>query len=35
MRKLLADEYFETLLRNGDIPDMPKPLADRIFGETQ
>jgi ParB family chromosome partitioning protein len=35
MRKLLADEYFGTLLRNEDIPDMPKPLADRIFGGTQ
>jgi len=35
MRKLLADDYFGTLLRNEDIPDMPKPLADKIFGETQ
>lgn len=35
MRKLLADDYFRTLLRNAEIPDMPKPLADRIFGETQ
>ncbi|MGF6329352.1 ParB family chromosome partitioning protein [Pseudomonas sp. BS3782 TE3695] len=34
MRKLLADEYFITLLRTEEIPDMPKPLADRIFGET-
>ncbi|VVP85271.1 Nucleoid occlusion protein [Pseudomonas fluorescens] len=33
MRKLMADEYFSTLLRNEDIPDLPKPLADRIFGE--
>lgn len=33
MRKLLADEYFITLLRTEEIPDMPKPLADRIFGE--
>jgi ParB family chromosome partitioning protein len=33
MRKLLADEYFVTLLRTEEIPDMPKPLADRIFGE--
>ncbi|KKX62379.1 ParB/RepB/Spo0J family partition protein [Pseudomonas putida] len=35
MRKLLADDYFRTLLRNAEMPDMPKPLADRIFGETQ
>jgi ParB family chromosome partitioning protein len=35
MRKLLADDYFRTLLRNEEIPDMPKPIADRIFGETQ
>ncbi|MFS2160171.1 ParB/RepB/Spo0J family partition protein [Pseudomonas sp. Pseusp122] len=34
MRKLLADDYFGTLLRGEGIPDMPKPLADRIFGET-
>ncbi|VVN23758.1 hypothetical protein PS639_04427 [Pseudomonas fluorescens] len=34
MRKLLTDDYFRTLLRNEEIPDMPKPLADRIFGET-
>jgi ParB family chromosome partitioning protein len=34
MRKLLADEYFVTLLRTEEISDMPKPLADRIFGET-
>lgn len=34
IRKLLADDYFRTLLRNEEIPDMPKPLADRIFGET-
>jgi ParB family chromosome partitioning protein len=33
MRKLLADEYFITLLHTEEIPDMPKPLADRIFGE--
>lgn len=33
MRKLLADDYFSTMLRNEEIPDMPKPLADRIFGE--
>lgn len=33
MRKLLADEYFVTLLRTEEIADMPKPLADRIFGE--
>ncbi|WP_335944421.1 ParB/RepB/Spo0J family partition protein [Pseudomonas sp. G166] len=35
MRKLLTDDYFSTLLRNEEIPDMPKPLADRIFGESQ
>jgi ParB family chromosome partitioning protein len=35
MRKLLEDDYFRTLLRNAEMPDMPKPLADRIFGETQ
>lgn len=35
MRKLLADEYFSTLLRNEEIPDMPKPLADRITGDVQ
>ena len=35
IRKLLTDDYFRTLLRNEDIPDMPKPLADRILGETQ
>jgi ParB family chromosome partitioning protein len=35
MRKLLADDYFRTLLRNEEMPDMPKPLADRIVGETQ
>lgn len=35
MRKLLADDYFSTMLRNEEIPDMPKPLADRIFGEVQ
>jgi ParB family chromosome partitioning protein len=35
MRKLLADDYFRTLLRNEEMPDMPKPLADRIIGETQ
>jgi len=34
MRKLLTDDYFRTLLRNEEIPDMPKPLADRILGET-
>jgi ParB family chromosome partitioning protein len=35
MRKLMADDYFSTLLRNEEIPDLPKPLADRIFGEKQ
>lgn len=35
MRKLLSDDYFRTLLRNEDIPDMPRALADRILGETQ
>lgn len=33
MRKLLADEYFCTLLRTEAIQDMPKALADRIQGE--
>lgn len=33
MRKLLADDYFVTLLRTEEVSDMPKPLADRIFGE--
>lgn len=33
MRKLLADDYFGTLLRTEKIQDMPKPLADRVFGE--
>lgn len=33
LRRLLADEYFGTLLRTEDIQDMPKPLADRISGE--
>ncbi|WP_426234905.1 ParB/RepB/Spo0J family partition protein [Pseudomonas sp. TWP3-2] len=35
MRRLLSDEYFVTLLRTEEISDMPKPLADRVFGETQ
>lgn len=34
MRRLLADEYFCTLLRNESIQDMPKSLADRIQGES-
>ncbi|MDE3739386.1 plasmid partitioning protein RepB C-terminal domain-containing protein [Pseudomonas resinovorans] len=33
LRKLLADDYFCTLLRTEEIQDMPKPLADRIQGE--
>tara|TARA_Y100000815_G_scaffold26976_1_gene22639 strand:- start:3195 stop:4109 length:915 start_codon:yes stop_codon:yes gene_type:complete len=33
VRKLLADDYFAALLRNQDIQDMPRPLADRINGE--
>ncbi|MDT4882951.1 hypothetical protein FQZ97_1189500 [compost metagenome] len=33
MRKLLADDYFCTLLRTEEFLDMPKPLADRIHGE--
>ena len=33
MRRLLADDYFCTLLRSEKIPDMPKSLADRIQGE--
>ncbi|MCQ4317855.1 ParB N-terminal domain-containing protein [Pseudomonas zhaodongensis] len=33
VRKLLADDYFTALLRNQDIQDMPRPLADRIHGE--
>lgn len=33
VRKLLADDYFAALLRNQDIQDMPRPLADRIHGE--
>lgn len=33
MRRLLADEYFCTLLRMENFPDMPKSLADRIQGE--
>lgn len=32
-RKLLADDYFCTLLRSEDIGDMPQVLADRIYGE--
>ncbi|VVO09753.1 Nucleoid occlusion protein [Pseudomonas fluorescens] len=35
LRKLLADDYFRTLLRNEEMPDMPKPLADRIIGDMQ
>ncbi|WP_181299058.1 ParB/RepB/Spo0J family partition protein [Pseudomonas sp. Q2-TVG4-2] len=30
MRKLFADDYFAALLRNQDIQDMPRPLADRM-----
>lgn len=33
MRRLLADDYFCTLLRSENISDMPKSLADRIQGE--
>lgn len=33
MRKLLNDDYFSAMLRNEEIPDMPKPLADRISGQ--
>ncbi|SEH93986.1 ParB N-terminal domain-containing protein [Pseudomonas fuscovaginae UPB0736] len=33
LRRLLADEYFCTLLRSEKIQDMPKSLADRIQGE--
>jgi len=33
MRRLLADDYFCTLLRSESIQDMPKSLADRIHGE--
>lgn len=33
MRRLLDDDYFCTLLRNENISDMPKSLADRILGE--
>ncbi|UZM13124.1 ParB N-terminal domain-containing protein [Pseudomonas kielensis] len=33
VRRLLADDYFCTLLRSEDIPDMPKSMADRIQGE--
>lgn len=33
MRRLLADDYFCTLLRSENIADMPKSLADRIHGE--
>lgn len=33
MRRLLADDYFCTLLRSESIADMPKSLADRIQGE--
>lgn len=33
MRRLLADDYFCTLLRGENIADMPKSLADRIQGE--
>lgn len=33
MRRLLADDYFCTLLRSENIADMPKSLADRIQGE--
>lgn len=32
-RQLLGDENFRTLLRAEGIPDMPKPLADRIQGQ--
>ncbi|WP_458373665.1 plasmid partitioning protein RepB C-terminal domain-containing protein [Pseudomonas laurylsulfatiphila] len=34
MKKLLADDYFCTLLRTETIQDMPKALADRIQWET-
>lgn len=33
MRRLLADDYFCTLLRSEKIQDMPKSLADRVQGE--
>ncbi|TDV58881.1 hypothetical protein EC915_1221 [Pseudomonas sp. LP_7_YM] len=33
MRRLLDDDYFCTLLRNEQIQDMPKSLADRIQGD--
>ncbi|WP_413043804.1 ParB/RepB/Spo0J family partition protein [Pseudomonas sp. YJ42] len=35
VKKLLADDYFAALLRNQDIQDMPRPLADRINGEVK
>lgn len=34
LRRFLADEHFRTLLRAENIGDMPKPLADRLAGES-
>jgi len=34
LRNLLRDSHFCTLLRAEGIPDMPKPLADKIHGES-
>lgn len=34
LRRLLADEHFRTLLRAEGLLDLPKPLADRLKGET-
>lgn len=34
LRRMLGDDHFRTLMRAEDIGDMPKPLADRVAGET-
>ncbi len=34
LRRMLGDDHFRTLMRAENIGDMPKPLADRVTGET-
>ncbi len=34
LKKMLGDDHFRTLMRAENIGDMPKPLADRVVGET-
>ncbi len=33
MKQILADDHFRTLLRAEGIVDLPKPLAERVYGE--